>query len=504
MADDEIELAWKLSLVGADEVKSKITDLHQQFNRGEITVDQYSKGMKQASGELGALTNQGQIASRMFAAQHPAINQLSRAMSGFNSVLHASLAVSNAFNLATIAMSGNSSELTGLQADAAKAQREYNAAVKQFGEDSPEAQQAADNMAVAFAKVKDAQDQMTQQTIQNSITFATSIGVMATTVISNIPKMQIAMAELGASFNSTFSKLGGGSAARAMGGIAAIGSGAALLATGGIDALIGKSGSLEDKLKAVGGVGLVGVGIALEFPEIAKLALIGTAVATATVAIILFREEIGKAFQWIGQQLAPVGADIAKFFTQDLPTWGGQALTWLGNVFYTGFSTAWQGIQSAAEASWIALKSGFLGLWNSFATVANAAMSGIAVGISGFLNGIISAVESALNAMARLSGGGGISLGRVSISAPQIPLIAAATGMDSITNGPMLILAGEGGRREHVTVTPESSAGFSGQGGGGGRGDVHIHLHGSNLWTTRDLLRTASKAFDSDLTSRGF
>lgn len=117
----------------------------------------------------------------------------------------------------------------------------------------------------------------------------------------------------------------------------------------------------------------------------------------------------------------------------------------------------WDGIVDAFKTAWDALKSGFVAFWNGFATIANTAMKGIVAGIMSFINGIISAVEAALSALSRLTGGGGVSLPRVSIPMPQIPLIAAANGFNGMVNSPTLFLTGEAGP-EHVQVTPGSSS----------------------------------------------
>lgn len=278
--------------------------------------------------------------------------------------------------------------------------------------------------------------------------------------------------------------------------MAAIGLGATALATGGMDALIGQSEKVEDKLKAIGGIGAIGVGIALEFPAIAKIALIGTAIATATIGIILFRKEIGDAFAFIAKTLAPVGDSISKFFTEDIPKWGGDALNWLQNTFGPAFGAAWDTIKSIGEGVWNGIKTGFLAFWNGMVTIINAAGSALVAGINGIVAGVVAAINffiDAYNTAAAALGKGGLS--RVPfnpLSYSQIPLIAAANGAEFVASSPMLMLVGERGR-ESVSVRPGgggagagSGGGYGSGGGGGNTYHYHYNIEGS-MYAERDL-----------------
>lgn len=117
----------------------------------------------------------------------------------------------------------------------------------------------------------------------------------------------------------------------------------------------------------------------------------------------------------------------------------------------------WNTIVRAFSSAWKSITTGFIAFWNGFATIANVAMKGITDGITAFINGIIAAVEAALSALSKLTGGGGVTLPRVSIPAPQIPLIAAANGFNGQVKSPTLFLAGEAGP-ESVNITPASNS----------------------------------------------
>ncbi|AFU58292.1 hypothetical protein Ngar_c13540 [Candidatus Nitrososphaera gargensis Ga9.2] len=506
MADEEIELAWRLSVEGAEEVKAKISDLHDQFNRGEISTEQYAKGLRSAGSELKTFSDASQLQTRAFMAAHPGLGALSRAMSGFSSILRAGQAASNAMNLAMIATQGTSSNLAALQAEAAAAQRAYNKAVAEFGPESEEASMALDQLNAATAKVREEQDKMAQQSIQNAFTFATSMGIMVSSAVQSIPRIKTELGNLSKSIGETFGKLGGGgNVARALGGMAAIGLGATALATGGFNALIGQSDTVADKLKAIGGIGAIGVGIALEFPAIAKIALIGTAIATATVAIILFRKELADTMAGVAEALAPAGGALMKFFTEDLPAWGTSALSWLSGVFSVAFTSIWQGILAVATTIWDSLKSAFVGFWNGMIGVANAALAGIASGIQGFINSVIDGINALIsiyNAAARALGQGTMAtVSRISIPVPQIPVISAATGFNGILAQDTIFQAHRG---EMVRITPASDV----RGGlGGGTTVIHNHHHNyhieGSVWSERDLKRMIGRGLYYDLRDRG-
>lgn len=433
---------------------------------------------------------------------HPNVRSIGRVMSGFGSISSSLITIQNALNLSTIAAAGANSDLAQAQADVKQAQREYTAAVKEFGEDSPEAADALDKLNVSMARQQEIMDRMKQEDINKYFTLASGIGMIGSSVLNTATTIGQSgfMGKLDG-LGKALGKLGGGSAARALGGMAAIGGGAALLATGGIDALMGKSGELEDKLKAIGGIGLIGVGIALEFPAIAKIALIGTAIATATVAIILFREEIASAFGAMAEFLAPAGEAIGKFFLEDLPAWGGEALDWLRDVFATGFIQAWEFIKSSAETVWAGLQSAFLSFWNGMINVINAAGSAIVSGVNSVASAVVGAINfliDAYNSAAAALGIGGLQrVGFSPLAFAPIPTISAATGFNGRLHEDTMFLAHRG---EQVDITPASRVGH----GGGGATYIVVQNIGGSIRSDRELWRFADQGHELELRRRGF
>lgn len=384
----EIPLSWKLSVIGADDVKRQISDLQSKFASGQITTDQYAKGLRDASRQSGALANQSRVTNQLFLAQHPVLNQVSKSVSAFTGIMRTALSVQQALNIATLVMQGSSKGLAEQQNKLAEAQYELNKALESG---DPEAiSRALGRYNTEAAKLKELQDEIAAQKFNNMITLGVSIALITGEMIQLIAKypemkatFQAIRGVIAQSFESGrirnffntiqagFSYLRNGPTpltsigtpdiankpkgpglARTIGGIAAIGAGATSLAFGGIDALIGKSEKLEDKLKAIAGIGLIGVGIALEFPAIAKFALIGTAIAVATTAIILFRKEIAGALDALlggegtaenfARRISALGDAMDTFFAK-------LGMDWSAG-FAKGLNTIIVGVNALVEA----------------------------------------------------------------------------------------------------------------------------------------------------------
>ena len=487
-----IPLEWKITQTGAEAVKARFTELDQAFKNGKITQAEYTRGMKELGKEARGLTENVRTQRQVFAAAHPNLMAVGRAMLGVTAVAHAGASALSLMNLSSIALSSTNSALAAQQLEVDKSQRKYNDAVRQYGEDSPQAKDALAEWNIEQQKLKEVTDQFGQDRINAMLGIGTSIALIGSSVISALPRLAEFIPQLGR-LGSAMGKFG----VSKMAGIAVAGIGAGLLATGGIDALIGKSDKLEDKLKAVGGVGMVGVGIALAVPEIAKIALIGTAIATATTAIIVFREEIGGFFAWVGEQLAPFAERFMQFFTTDIPAWGSAAMVWLASTFVPGLAAIWE-----------VIKGGFLWFWNGMITAANGALAAIVKGVETLTNGVIAAINGMIRAVNAIRSAIGLSkidtIGKVSLPVPQISLVAAATGFQGMVTRPTLFLAGEAGA-ENVAIGSAAASvsnSISNVNGGSG-GNTIINIHGS-LISEREMYRTIAGYQKRELVRRNF
>ena len=181
----EVPLAWKLSVSGAEDVKSKLQDIKSQFDRGEISSTQYAKGLREVNRDARTLTRQSDIQKNVFLASHPALNSLSRGLSAFNSVAHSALAITNALNLIWIRQKGDTTELAIASHDLAQAQRDYNKAVTSG--DMVKAGEAMERIRIAEAKIKEIKDPF--KAFSDGVTIFSAVAISANSVIQIMPKV---------------------------------------------------------------------------------------------------------------------------------------------------------------------------------------------------------------------------------------------------------------------------------------------------------------------------
>lgn len=422
----EIPVAYKIFVSGGQAAEQEFRRLKQELEAGNITWEQYRQQTRQVNQGLRMVQNQSSQSRRIFNAMNPEIRNLGRAMSGFSSIMRTVVTIQTALNIATLASQGSNSRLAEVQAEVAQAQREVNKAVHEFGEKSPEHEDALDRLNVAYSRLKETQDQIAQQNFSNILTAASSFAILGShmaTIITRSPRMVSA-------------------------------------------------------LRAIGGAMWVAAG---------PIALVAAAVAAVGFAISLL---IGHV----------TGKNPLVDFFRDFWPEAADAIEDFQKKWSQGVDIIARAFQLAGDAlgqTWANITTGFVAFWNGVATIANKAMTGIVGGIQSFINGIIAGVERALNALAKLGGGGGVSLPRVSIPVPQIPMIAAADGFSGIVTRPTTFLAGEAGP-ESVNITPS-------RGGHRAGGDtyVHIEVHGS-LLRERDIGRIADEYHVAGLRKRGF
>jgi len=158
-----IPLTWHAQIVGAENVKARLSELNAQFDRGEITVQQYATGIRQVNRDSRAFSNTLNIQKNVFLATHPVLNNISRAMSIFGSVSRAAITAINAINIAMIALNTNSAGVAQATADVAQAERELKDILTKFPADSKQAIEAMDALRVAQARLaEETQNRATQ------------------------------------------------------------------------------------------------------------------------------------------------------------------------------------------------------------------------------------------------------------------------------------------------------------------------------------------------------
>lgn len=465
MVEEDVQLAWKLSIAGADEVKQRLAEVHEQFNKGEITVQQYSKELKANDSTLRALTSNTQIQTRAWLAQHPTINTLSRSMSGFNRVLSATVQAMNLMNTATLLMRTDSGNLVEAQNQLAEAQRNYNAAL------TPEDQE---KWARAVAEAQDHLDSisktMNDDLINKTFNFGTSIAIVTASIISSIGKFaefRFALGEAGAAISGAFAVFSG------------------LFA--GITPVLVTFGALAGTVASVVGA----IALALYY---------------ALTPGDQFAEMLKSIFPDAAAGIDAASETIDKFFRETLIGGAQYVLTWLAVNFVGGAQITWEAIKTLFSDAATNITAAFSVFWNGLDQIAKSVSGSVINTVSGMVDSIINAVRRALDYLAKLPGniasgiGNFISGSSKSSSGSSIPKYAA--GGSFVTNGPQMFIAGEGGVREEVSVKSIGRA-SSTSSSSGGNTTINIKVDGSVV-AERDLEKLFNKYGIREARRRGW
>lgn len=197
----EVPLSWKLSVQGAEDVKARLQDINNQFQRGEISTQEYAKGLREVGRDARALTAQTSIQNKIFLAQFPILNTLSRSMSTLSHISSVALQISNSLNLMWLRQNQTSSQKLEIERDMAESQRKINRLIKEGKTGTEEYANAVEQLNIDQARFKELTDQEFQQSLSNSITLfssmATSIGVLTPQIIKLIPHLRTLGTTLG-------------------------------------------------------------------------------------------------------------------------------------------------------------------------------------------------------------------------------------------------------------------------------------------------------------------
>lgn len=218
----------------------------------------------------------------------------------------------------------------------------------------------------------------------------------------------------------------------------------------------------------------------------------------AGVAIYAFRDQIGAAFQAIGQTLSAAAQGFYNIFIKPVGDW----FTGLYNGIVTAFSKLGEVLKAPFQA------------------VANF-IRGI---VNGILGGIEGAINGAIGALNRIIAGANRALAIV--KAPQIPFIPSVAlprfAEGGMVTGPTVAMVGEGGEPEYI-VPQSKAAGFAANWMAGKRGagaiprfaeggvvmpstaNVSIQtgpvtqMNGTNYVTTQDMSRAVQAGVQQTL-----
>jgi hypothetical protein len=322
----------------------------------------------------------------------------------------------------------------------------------------------------------------------------------------------------------------------ALGGLIAIGAPifSALAGLGpilaGIPALIaGWAGAIGPLVAGLGTLGQILIGV-FSGP-VGWIAL----AAAAGVAIYAFRDQIGAAFQAIGQFIADAAMGFKTVFIDPVIQLGQQVVDWYVNSWIQifefikqPFEQAWQWIQANfiqvlqnafqqsvefIQNAWARMKEIVSSPFVAAVNVVKGALNGIMASIEGGINGAIGALNALIAAANRVPG-----VNIPNVSPVQLPRFAEG----GVVTGPTMALVGEGGEPEYIV--PQSKAGaFAANWMAGVRGAAAIprfaeggvvvpasasvsiqtgpvtQMNGTNYVTTQDLSRAVQAGVNQTL-----
>ena len=455
MAGPPVDIRYKFSTTGTDEVKSELDQLADAFHRAKAAGGSFSKEQRALTPVMNGVINQTRLENRLFLAQHPNLLKISRVISTVTSLSRSLLTIMNAINI---------SKIRSQQVDAAGllAEREINAIRREQNEElaklNPSIEKLADiqerlNVALAIEveriqAIKDAEfDEFFTQISTSIFTFSMAYAAFS----KHIKSIVGFFAGIGGAAG-----LAGGAIALLTSGVAAFFAIPALVTA--LPLFVSQFLSLIPGMKE----------LRISFGEFMKS--LGTLDGTwLDVAIPkFFNEDIPLA-------IGNAGIALSQFFLTDLPLWSGIGLELLKTAFITTFN----GIISAI----------------------NFGVNSVISGINLIINGAISAINSFISAINRILTRA--RLGTIplipsfsGIPTVNLPLIAAAKGFNGMVNSPTMFLAGEAGP-EQVSITPNG-------GGRSGGGNTLIINVGGSVVTERKLAQIVDQYQKQNLKSRGF
>lgn len=304
----------------------------------------------------------------------------------------------------------------------------------------------------------------------------------------------------------------------ALGGVLAIGAPifSALAALGpilaGIPALIaGWAGAIGPLVAGLGTLGKILIGVFS-----GPVGWVALAVA-AGVAIYAFRDQIGAAFQAIGQALQAAAQGFKTVFIDPVVAGFASVVTFVNVSFVAPISEAISGLVKGIATTFNAITDAITAPFKAAFT----AVRGI---VNQILNSIGSAIGSVVQAINNVIAGANQALARVNL--PQIPFLPMPQipqfAEGGVVSGPTLAMVGEGGEPEYIV--PQSKAGkFAANWMAGVRGAAAIprfaeggvvvpssanvsiqtgpvtQMNGTNYVTTADLSRAVQASVNQTL-----
>lgn len=491
-----VPLEWQLRIQGAEEVKTKLAQINQQFQQGDLSATEYSKELRAVNRDARSLSATTSLNKNLFAAMHPNINATAKAMTSFGRAMRGALAVMNALNLSTLTQSVAMNNLKVKEAELAFELNQAERTLRDMEDAGLGGTFAAETLrneiTLLTEKSRLLKEEManlaTQDLLTKIIAIGTAIGTIGTFAFSALPQIKSLTASVRALGAANIAAgLGGGGLGGKLtkGNIAKAGGAAAGVGIFGLGLESSKANNPEaseqDKLlsllEQVGGGALTGAVVGSVVPGIGT-AIGGAAGAGVGLVAGLLTNYMDELTAFNDFLVNDFGEQFSLFFTQTIPIILGQSGTFISN-FFTKQIPQWITIASQF------LIQGFKEGWIGMITFTQDAINGALKAIEFFVNGIIGIMNGVIEGLNRIPG----------ISIPKIALVDLPKADFSDIIGGL----SSGGGGEQTVSLPQSSAAS----GGPAPPVINIVIEG-NLLTENDFESRVNDTIKQALKESGF
>lgn len=182
-----IPLAWQLSMQGADAIKQEFRDIQNELQKTGHWTEDLAKRQRTLEQASRIQVQTGTRMRNMYLATHPVLNNFTRAMSVFNSVLHAVSTAMLLINTANI--NRNLAEQAKFTADLAQIEREIALQRQKNIPNDKKLLELEDQRNIILAEQKEALQRNKEANDAMVISMVVGMAQIATAVAVSVPKI---------------------------------------------------------------------------------------------------------------------------------------------------------------------------------------------------------------------------------------------------------------------------------------------------------------------------
>jgi len=409
-------IAYRVQQLGAEGVRNRLREINDELRAGKPVTKELKQEIRELGTQVSAQTRVVRLNEQAWLASHRTLQTSARIMSALGSVARSALAVTTAWSVASLAFGKTNSQLLETRQAIERVSAQLQDAIAR-GADQETVSALQDELNVLQARLKEINDQTTQETATAIVNWFSSLAIGASSMMTVLPKLALHFG----TFSTVLRLL------------------PFLITSSVVPAMLGLVGVL-------GRVGTAMMAFMIANPWV----LIAVAAAAAAILIITHWDEIVAFFENTFVPAIRAGWDFLVPY----------------------LLTAWDTIRSGFLAFW----NGLIGLVN---LGGKAIVDGINF-VVGAVVQAVNTIINAINSAAKFTGISIPTIGFSPIAFTAIPTIAAANGFNGRVDRPTLFLAGEKGS-EIINIRPTSRGGGAGAGGGNVIVNVYGDVSGEEL-----------------------